>query len=386
MASKELCEVVSGNSRFANKFYNFIAEEEKGKNVFFSPISAHTVLAMAYQGAAGKTAESFASTLHVSDQDSASTGYSDVMKSLNSVEDVMLHIANKIYVMDGFPLKEKFHKRAKDHFLSEAESVNFAQSAESAKKINGWVEDKTNSKIKDLIKPSVLDQLTRLVLVNAIYFKGNWAHPFRKEATIKEKFYISETESVDCDMMHITKHFNYRDDEKLDAQVLEMKYSNKDVSMVFILPHKRTGIEELEKKLVDVDLSNITDGMRSMEVEVSLPKFKIETEMDLKSVLTKMGLGVIFEPGKADFSEVSESDEPLYVSKVIQKAFIEVNEEGAEAAAATAVVMLTRCAMVSIPREKIVFNVDHAFTVLLQVRNEGARHVLFYGRIASPKC
>ncbi|KAK5645687.1 hypothetical protein RI129_004151 [Pyrocoelia pectoralis] len=384
MASKELLEVVTGNSRFANNFYNFIAAEEKGKNVFFSPISAHTVLAMAYQGAAGKTADSFASTLHVGNQEVASTGYHHVMKTLNSVEDVMLHIANKIYIMHGFPLKEKFHKSTSELFFSEAESVDFAENVESAKKINIWVEEKTNSKIKDLVTADCLNELTRLVLVNAIYFKGNWAHQFSKEATRTEKFYISDSETVDCDMMHITKRFNYRDDEELDAQILEMKYTNENVSMVIILPHKRNGIEELEKKLVNVDLSTISERMRNVEVEVSLPKFKIETTMDLNDVLTKMGLGIIFEPGNADFSEVSESPEPLHVSKVIQKAFIEVNEEGAEAAAATAVTMF-RCLAMPIPVQKITFKVDHSFIIILQTHDEAASHVLFYGRIVQPK-
>ncbi|KAK4879302.1 hypothetical protein RN001_007448 [Aquatica leii] len=383
MASSELRQVTTGNSQFANKFYSIIAKEEKGKNVFFSPISAHTVLSMVYQGAAGDTADSFASALNISNQKVAAAGYYDVMKALNSVEDVMLHIANKIYVMKDFPLKEHFRKTAAELFLSEAEQVNFTDNLAAAKKINGWVEEKTQSKIKDLIPADCLDSLTRLVLVNAIYFKGNWAHQFNKNATRKEKFYVSNNETVDCDMMHITKRFNYREDMDLDAKVLEMKYTNENVSMVIILPNQRDGIDNLEKKLADVDLSNITEGMRSMEVEVSLPKFKIETTMDLESVLTKMGLGVIFDQFKANFSEISDSDEQLYVSKAIQKAFIEVNEEGAEAAAATGIVMACRMAMV-VPKEKLVFVADHPFVALLQVWNDDIYHSLFLGRIVKP--
>ncbi|KAF5269269.1 hypothetical protein FQR65_LT02570 [Abscondita terminalis] len=379
MANSEVLQVTAGNNLFANKFYNIIAEEEKGKNVFFSPISAHTVLSMVYQGAAGDTASSFATSLNVGDKKIAATGYQNVMNALNSVEDVMLHIANKIYVMNGYPLKENFRKTVADNFLSEAEQVNFADNVVSAKKINGWVEDKTQSKIKDLIPADCLDSLTRLVLVNAIYFKGNWQHKFDKNNTRKEKFYVSNTKTVDCDMMHLTKKFNYREDMELDAKLLEMKYTNHNVSMVIILPNKRDGIDDLEKKLVNVDLSKLTHGMRTVEVEVSLPKFKIETTMDLKSVLTKMGLGVIFDPENANFSEIADSDEQLYVSKAIQKAFIEVNEEGAEAAAATAF-SPTVFDTIDSPQ----FRADHTFAVFLEAYVNDVVHVLFCGIVKNP--
>ncbi|KAK5646351.1 hypothetical protein RI129_004815 [Pyrocoelia pectoralis] len=384
MADSELLEVVTGNSQFSNKFYNIITEGEKGKNVFFSPISAHTVLSMAYQGAAGTTADAFSNSLHVGNQDRAATGYHQVMNALNNIEGVKLHIANKIYVMQGFPLKEKFRKSAAELFLSETESLDFGQSSSSASKINGWVESKTNSKIKNLIDSGCLDSLTRLVLVNAIYFKGDWANQFRRRDTKKEKFYVSENESVDCDMMHITKNFKYREDQHLQAQILEMKYTNRNVSMVIILPFKRTGIEDLEKKLVDVDFSTITDGMRSLEVQLSLPKFKVETTMDLQSVLTRMGLGVIFDQAKANFSEISDSKEQLYVSKAIQKAFIEVNEEGAEAAAATGILKKRKYSSF-MPIQRLRIIVDHPFIATIFVSiPENSPLPLFCGKITSP--
>lgn len=288
MADSDLVKVATGNANFANKFYKILAEGSEGKNVFFSPISAHTVLAMAYQGAAKETAASFASTLQVPDQKVAANGYSSVMNTLNNVPNVTLHVANKIYVMQNFPLKAAFKKVTSGQFLSEAESIDFAQNEAAADNINKWVEDKTNSKIKDLIKKDYLDGLTRLVLLNAVYFKGNWAHKFEPKATRVEPFYTSNTDKIDCQMMHITKRFNYREDEALDAKILEMQYTNKDVSMVIILPNARDGIKNLESKLVDVDLSTITNNMDTVEVQVSLPKFKIETDMDLGEILTKV--------------------------------------------------------------------------------------------------
>jgi len=406
MASTDLLQVTSANAQFASKFYNIISQEAKRNNIIFSPICAHTVLSMVYQGAAEETANQFASTLNVPNAKVAATGYNGVLSTLNSLEKVTLHIANKVYVMKDFPLKSNFKTVLMESFLSEAESINFAESIQAANNINQWVQGKTNNKIKDLITPNDLSSsMSSIVLVNAIYFKGNWALPFEKENTRTEPFYISNDDKVECQMMHITKHyFKYREDEQLDAKILEMMYDNRNVSMVIILPNARDGIENLESKLAYVDLSTITQDMRYVQVEVSLPKFKIGTKMNLKRVLEKMGLGNIFNVYKAnfseiaeipDFSEISESpdflekkEKKLAVSEVIQKAFIEVNEEGAEAAATTVVQMLNHvptCA--GIPHIKIwKFVADHPFIIMLQIHNNETytNKTLFCGRIVNP--
>lgn len=358
MADKALAHVCSGNSTFSNKLYEILSKKEG--NVFYSPLSAHAILSLVYQGADGATADSMAKSLHLSDTKLAATGYQSLMETLNTVDNVTLHIANKVFVHHQRILKGEFDAIAKKHYLAETENVAFhPDNVAAANKINGWVEDKTNNKIKDLIQPDDLNENTRLVLVNAIYFKGNWLEQFKPELTKKEKFYLNDTDTVECDMMHMNKKFLYGEDDDLDAQIVSLPYKNQDLSLMIILPRSKTGIEALEKKLVTKDLSALSRNLRSVEVILSLPKFKIETTMDLNDPLKELGMGIIFSDG-AQFPNMLEGGEPLQVSKVIQKAFIEVNEEGAEAAAATGIMMDACCL-----EEDYLFQADHPFAFYL---------------------
>lgn len=382
MAGKqELQAVVRGNGVFTQQLYNVLCKKEG--NVFFSPISAHAVLSMAFQGANGSTLEAFSKTLNLPDTGVAAEGYHDVINHLNNVADVQLSMANKIYIMDKYTLKPKFQEVTQNKFSSEVQPVDFAKSDATAKIINAWVEDKTKNKIKDLIKPDMLDALTRLVLVNAIYFKGNWASKFEPRQTKKEQFWLNNSDSVEVDMMNTKGKYMYKEDEALDAKVLELPYSNPDISLIVILPNKKDGIAELEKKLTETDLTSITHNMYKPEVIIKLPKFKIETTIELNDPLTEMGLGVIFDPDHADFTEMLTSPEQLYVSKVIQKAFIEVNEEGTEAAAATAVVVnYIRASVSTFQPQPKVFHADHSFILNLAYKKQT---ILFTGRISSLK-
>lgn len=291
MASEKSTSVLKANSDFGKNLYQILAR--KDGNIVFSPLSAHTVLALAYQGAAGKTAESFASTLKLPESKAAASGYKEVMSGLNNIQNVTLHIANKVYIKPTYKLKDSFGQIARDSFYSEVEPVEFGQSVAAAKTINGWVEKKTNNKIKDLIKPDSLNALTRLVLVNAIYFKGDWKHKFDKALTTKQPFYLNDEDKVDVDMMHITKNFRYGENEELDAKILELPYNNEDVSMLIVLPNQKNGIKELEKKLQSVDISELAQNIYSREVIVSLPKFKIESTIPLNDVLEEVRLILI---------------------------------------------------------------------------------------------
>ncbi|KAF2899766.1 hypothetical protein ILUMI_06420 [Ignelater luminosus] len=378
MAWTDIEHVTSGNAKFANKFYNILSRKEG--NVFFSPLSAHTVLAMAYQGAAKETAKQFASTLQVPDNQVAANGYNTIMSSLNKIQGVTLHIANKIFVMNGFPLNDAFKNTTKKLFLSKTVSVDFGDNVKSADKINKWVKNKTNAKIKDLIAPDSLNSLTRLVLVNAVYFKGAWDDTFDKKDTVTAPFFITETpeNKVDCQMMRKTAYYDYRIDEELDAKIVELPYRNLNVSMVVILPNLIDGITKLEEKLMNVDLTTLTENMENEELELSLPKFKMETTMDLKPILEEMGLGTIFDASNADFSEIAETEERLYVNQVVQKAFFEVNEKGAEASAAASVQIMLCCYS-----PQFQFLADHPFVILLQVKYENSVNILFCGNIVT---
>lgn len=284
--NSQLQSVLQGNGLFTKNLYNILAKSDG--NVFFSPISIHAILALTSQGSDGETKEAFLKTLGVPSNEVSAEGYRSVMDKLNNVEDVALYMANKVYIKDSYSLKQAFKTAITKYFYSEIQSVNFSESTKAAHAINSWVENKTNQKIKNLINDGDLDDTTRLVLVNAIYFKGKWAQPFDAEETTTEKFYINDNDTIDVQMMHLKKKFYYKQDETLDAKVLEMPYTNKDVSMIIILPNKRNGIVELEQKLANVDLTKITENMYRPDVIVSLPKFKIETTMELTEPLKEV--------------------------------------------------------------------------------------------------
>jgi len=209
--------------------------------------------------------------------------------------------------------------------------------------------------------------------VNAIYFKGNWEYQFNKERTSEGDFYVSETEKVPVDFMRIKKHFNYGILEELDAQALEMKYANSNFSFVILLPNSRTGLSALESKLKDYDLSKISSQMFSQEVDVTIPKFKVEFEINLNDALKNLGMGEMFSK-RADLSGILESGEPLYVSDVVHKAFIEVNEEGSEAAAATGAIFMP---LAFIPT--IHFCADHPF--VYHILDNASNTSVFSGRV-----
>lgn len=241
-------------------------------------------------GANGNTFEQLRKGLHLSaDKAVVANNFHEYYGLLEkSVGKSILSIANQIYVMTGYKIQPQFQEVAVKKFMSGIESLNFADAAPSARHINKFVEEKTKDKIKDLIKPDMLNGDTRIVLVNAIYFKGNWEHQFNKDRTYEGDFYIGETEKVPVEFMTIKKKFNYAVLDKLDATALEMKYANSNFSFVIVLPNHRTGLAKLESDLRNYDLGKIVDDMYEQEVDVTIPKFKVEFEINLNDVLKKV--------------------------------------------------------------------------------------------------
>lgn len=281
----EFSEIVN---QFSNDIYKQCCNEKKDSNIILSPLSIQTAISLALMGAKGKTADEMKSVLRFGEipHEQIATNFKGLMESLNKGPSVKL--ANKIYIQENYAVNKEFNAIATESFYSETENVNFNDNAVSAKKINDWVESKTNNKIKDLIDKSLLDNLTRMVLVNAIYFKGLWQHPFQVENTKNLPFYLNETDSVEVPMMYHKKKYFYGIFEDLDATGLEMKYKDSDISMFIILPNKRTGLAALEEKLSDINLKELSSKMFSVDVHVTLPKFKVEFSMSLKDTLTKV--------------------------------------------------------------------------------------------------
>ncbi|KAG8330018.1 serine-type endopeptidase inhibitor activity protein [Homalodisca vitripennis] len=249
------------------------------------------------------------------------------------VNDPVLKLANRMFVEKTAGVLETFQKNAEKYFLSPAESVDFMKDTENARvHINSWVEDQTNKKITNLLAPGILSCDTRLVLVNAIHFKANWSKQFQEKDTKEQPFHVSKTKSVPIQMMNIKKKFGFVHDKDLEAKILELEYEGGHFRMLVILPDEIDGLAKLEEKLEKVNLSDKIKYMQQPTVTVALPKFKMEETMDLNDILKSMGVETMFSQ-KANFSGIS--DVPLVVSKVVQKAFVEVNEKGTEAAAAT---------------------------------------------------
>lgn len=265
-----------------------VKDDSENKNIILSPLSIQMALGLASIGARGKTEQELLTGLKFAgaQRSAVANSFQQLIEPFQN--NPMLKIANKLYVMTGYHVKGEFNEIATKQFHSEAEPINFAAAKPAADNINGWVESKTNNLIKDLIKADSLSSDTRMVLVNAIYFKGFWKHQFPKHATIKAPFYTSETDSVEIDTMHVKEHFRYGEFTELDAKAIEMPYKDSDMSMIIILPNSRTGLSALEDKLQTVNLSELSKKMCSVEVTVSLPKFKVEYEISLPEVLKKV--------------------------------------------------------------------------------------------------
>ncbi|CAB3385094.1 Hypothetical predicted protein [Cloeon dipterum] len=324
--------VAKGNSEFSREFYRVVAEAEPG-NLVSSPMSCLIALAMAHAGAKGDSIPKIARGLRLPENiTDALQGLSEVVEQLREAPSVELSIANKIYVKQDFPILEEYSTALEKYFQVEAENVVFTDPS-TADKINDWVSNQTKDKIKNLVDSNSFDGLTRLVLVNAIYFKGPWLKPFKKDKTHNRPFFTDENNSVEVPFMYQKTHFPYNKLDELDAQLLVMPYEGLELSMAIILPNKKEGLKELEEKLATADLGKLLQSGYPRDVEVYLPKFKIETSLDLVDHLSKMGLSHIFSDD-VNLTGISIAEE-LKVSKVVQKAFIEVSEEGTEAAAAT---------------------------------------------------
>ncbi|UCF80332.1 MAG: serpin family protein [Acidobacteriota bacterium] len=366
-------------------------------NLFFSPFSISSALAMTYAGARGDTAAQMAAVLRLPPADegvhSKLGALVSELHARGEETDCALHVANALWGQRGLGFRPEYLELIKTSYDGDLRELDFKKDTEGARRtINAWVEEKTFEKIKNLIPRGILKKLTRLVLTNAIYFKGKWARTFDEASTRPAPFH-SPTGEREVPMMHQTGRFGYTEDGAV--QVLEMPYGTPDsgaasersperLSMLVVLPKDESSLGALEDSVNAEKLERWINRLRNEKVKVYLPKFKLTERFLLGKILQEMGMTYAFqtvEPSRADFSGIT-TEEKLAISEVIHKAFVDVNEEGTEAAAATAVVM-ARVVGGTFKPSTPVFRADHPF--LFFIRDNGTNAILFMGRVVDPK-
>lgn len=369
---------VTGFTTFACDLYGKLRTQPG--NLFVSPLSISAALTMTSAGAAGATLDEMTKVLHLPDQATAHAGATELTRKLTAgMADgkYELRIANALWTQQGFPLKDEFLATLKKFYGAVPERADFAGNAEAARvAINAWVERQTNDKIKDLFPPGIIDSLTRLVLANAVYFKGDWRQPFVAGSTSDAPFAAAGS-SVPVPMMRQTGSFRYAEGD--GWQSLGMGYKGDNLEMAFVLPRSVDGLAKLESKLTADALNGYVNAMSAERVSVLLPRFKATAQFNLNEALESLGMVQAFSPTAADFSRMTAGD-PLRIQAVVHKAYVDVNEKGSEAAAATGVAIGLRSA--APPAKPKEFKADHPFLFLIRDTSSGA--VLFLGRFVKP--
>jgi len=382
VTASELTELVDGNTAFAFDLYQALSEEEG--NLFYSPYSISVALAMTYAGARNETEQQMADTLHFTlpqerlhpalnslDLKLASRGEGAEGKD---EEGFRLNIANSIWGQEDYEFLNEFLDVLAENYGAGLRLLDFINAPESSRiTINNWVSDRTEGRIEDLIPQGAIDALTRLVLTNAIYFNAAWLNPFSEDMTGDGTFHLLDGSEVTVPMMTQTESFGYSEGE--GYQAVELPYDGRELSMVILLPNNGE-FDDFEGTL-DADIVDaITNDLKYRKVQLTMPKFEFESEFSLVNTLAAMGMPVAFS-GAADFSGMTGARD-LFISDILHKAFVSVDEAGTEAAAATAVIM----SLTAAPEQPVEVTLDHPFIFLIRDIETGA--VLFVGRVANP--
>jgi serpin B len=369
-----------------------VNEENQDENVFFSPYSLYSAFAMVYEGARSETAEEISSVFHFPSLETLRPNFASVYNDINSGSDKYeLRTGNALWVQKDYQLLEEYLSNVERYYGGKASNLDFVNEPEKSREtINTFIEEQTNNRIEDLIPKGVLGAMTRVVLTNAVYFKGDWVWEFDEKDTRDMDFHISLNETVQTPMMNMEPaeaEFNYADLNKL--KILELPYKGEKLSMLILLPKQGQSYDVETGKSIsynytldDIELSaqkleEYKSEMKETKLDkISLPKFEFETKYFLVDTLKEMGMPSAF--GNADFSGI-DGTKNLVISDVIHQAFVKVDEKGTEAAAATAIVMKETSAMI----QRNEFIADHPFIFLIQDKETG--NILFFGKMKNPK-
>ncbi|XP_029648324.1 leukocyte elastase inhibitor-like [Octopus sinensis] len=378
---QDISNLAASIDYFTNSLYQAVATGIN-ENVFMSPFSVATVLSMVYLGARQNSAKQFENVLKItSNPDSVALAFKEYFSLLkNSDKRVTSNLVNRLCANEKFPISEDYKNNMVKYFFSDIENVDFITNAEKTRiTINDWVKNTTNNKITDLLPSGSLTPQSVLVLINAVYFKGTWAEIFSERATSSRKFYLSSDKTVSHDFMYLSEGFNSKISD--NYKVVELRYIGKAFSMFVILPNEINGLAALEKEINAQFLKDIIDrkGFEGLFLELRMPKFRLESSFQLGEVLIKLGLSDIFDPQKADLSGMTGGEKNIYASEMFHKAFVEVNEEGTEAAAATGMFAMDLSGYFGMPMD---FDVNHPFTFLI-VDNQ-TKMIHFIGKVTNP--
>ena len=384
VSTSEQASLVEGNSAFAFDLYRELKGEEG--NLFYSPHSISLALAMTYAGARGETAEQMADTLNFTlEQEELHAAFNWLDAELASRgeeaegkdgKEFRLNIVNAIWGQEGYDFVSDFLDVLAENYGAGLRIMDFKNEAEQARLgINRWVGEQTEGRIRDLIPRGAISELTRLVLTNAVYFNAAWEHSFERRMTSNGPFYLLDGGQVTVPMMRQTESFGYTEGE--GYQAVELLYDGRELSMVILLPESGK-FEDFEKKLVAQKLSDITSGLQRRGVALTMPRFEFESGFSLNDALCNMGMPDAFAWQKADFSGMT-GDPDLFITDVVHKAFVSVDEAGTEAAAATGAVMAPTAGP---PEPEVEVTVDRPFIFLIRDINTGA--ILFVGRVLNP--
>ncbi|MFC1725515.1 serpin family protein [candidate division KSB1 bacterium] len=370
-------EIISAGENFGLKFFKEVVNQDENKNIFLSPLSVSMALGMTLNGANGQTEEDMKSTLEFTgmSQENINSAYKSLIELLLNLDSkVIMELANSIWYRYDVQVLQDFIDVNRDYFDAEVRSIDFS-AVDALETINGWVYDETNGKIEDLIDQFPANIV--MYLINAIYFKGTWKYQFDQANTSSDIFRLSDGSEVSCQMMNLTGALNYTQNSLFQA--VDLPYGVGNYFMTILLPRDGVTTGDILDQMNTSNWDSWINGFSEINVDLSLPKFRVEYDLELSDVLSALGMGVAFQAGAADFTGIRPIEQgDLWINRVLHKTFVEVNEEGTEAAAATAVEIIERSGGTT----PLDLKIDHPFIFAIRENNSGT--ILFIGKIENP--
>ena len=370
-------QIVESGKTFGLKLFKKIVEEQPDSNIFISPLSVSMALGMTLNGADGGTYEAMRQTLefnNLTNQEINESYQSLIELFINLDQKVLFEIANSIWYRNSFQVEQPFLDTNQAYFDAEISALDFNDPA-SVNIINNWVSDNTHEKIKKIIDN--IYPASVMFLINAIYFRGSWSYEFDADATQIKPFHKKDGSLINCKMMQTRNAFDYYEDD--EVQIVDLPYGAGDFSMTILLPKQQVELNSFIGNLEENRWQNYLTAMQSDSGNLKLPKFKVEYKLKMNDVLSAMGMAVAFSPEQADFTRINKQG-GLFISKVLHKTFVQVDEEGTEAAAATVVEIKNTSVE---PQQGFTMVVNRPFIYVIRERN--SQSILFIGKMEAPE-